>query len=48
MDNALGPLIHKEELQLTVKPNPVITEVQEESRVYYIGSENDIKILVRM
>lgn len=47
MDNAPGPSIDKEDLLLTVKPNPIITEVQENSRIYTIGSEESITIIVR-
>lgn len=46
MDNAPRPHIYETQLQLTVKPNPVIIEVQEDSRIYSIGSEEAITIIV--
>ena len=46
MDDAPGPSIIKEELQLTVKPNPVIIKIQGGSRVYSIGSKDTIAITV--
>ena len=46
MDNAPTPPIYETQLQLTVKPNPVIIEVQQDSRIYSIGSEESITILV--
>ena len=46
MDNAPGPSICEAELQLSVKPNPVIIEVQGDSRIYRIGSEEAITIIV--
>ena len=46
MDNAPRPHIYETQLQLTVKPNPVIIEVREDSRIYSIGSEEAITIIV--
>lgn len=48
MDNAPRPPIYEAKLQLTVKPNPVIIEVQEDSRIYNIGSEEAITIIVSL
>lgn len=48
MDSAPGPHTDKDELLLSVKPNPVLVEVKEESRTYYTtGSEDTITIIVR-
>lgn len=48
MDDAPGPSIYKEELQLAVKPDPIISEIQEDSRVYKIGSKEAITIIVKI
>lgn len=47
MDSAPGPVIGEEELILTVKPNPVALEVEEDSKTYIAGSEDTITIIVR-
>ena len=48
MDSAPGPHIDRDELLLSVKPNPVVVEVKEDSRTYITGSEDTITIIVRM
>ena len=48
MDNSPGPSINETELLLTVKPNPAIIEVLEESRVFHVGSKDTLSIIVRM
>lgn len=48
MDGAPGPHTGEEELLLSVKPNPVLVEVEEDSRTYVTGSEDTITIIVRM
>ena len=48
LDSAPGPHVDEEGLLLTVKPNPVIVEVEEDSRTYISGSEDTITIIVRV
>ena len=48
MDSAPGPHIDRDELLLSVKPNPVFLEVEEDSRTYITGSEDTITIIVRV
>lgn len=48
MDSAPGPHIDRDELLLSVKPNPVLVEVEEDSKTYITDSEDTITIMVRM
>lgn len=48
MDSAPGPHTGEEELLLSIKPNPVAVEVEEDSRTYITDSEDTITIIVRM
>lgn len=48
MDSAPGPRIDTDGLLLSVKTNPVLLEVEEDSKTYITGSEDTITIIVRM
>jgi hypothetical protein len=48
MDSAPGLRADKDEFLLSVKPNPVLVEVEEDSKTYITGSEDVITIIVRM
>ncbi len=48
MDSAPGPCADEDEFLLSVKPNPVLVEVEEDSKTYITGSEDIITIIVRI